>query len=195
MLLISADLDELIGLSDTHQGDLARPAGRATPTPPRSPREELGSAMTGAGAERGVSRVERDSTSDRTLPRSPRRSPRSLARAARRRRAGAAARGRGRRSVAFSAMLADLRLAEPAADRWSTSSTRRRPTTCRPSPSPIGFRMNLFNIGVDGQYRWPRSSRRASAGAGWLPGPLHVLLIDRRGDGGRRASGPRSPAC
>ena len=47
MLLISADLDELIGLSDTlrviYNGKLVADADPATITP-----EELGSAMTGA---------------------------------------------------------------------------------------------------------------------------------------------------
>jgi len=49
VLLISADLDELIGLSDTLQvllrGALVATADPATVTP-----EELGSAMTGAGS-------------------------------------------------------------------------------------------------------------------------------------------------
>ena len=49
-LLISADLDELIGLSDTlrvmYRGRLVADADPATITP-----EELGSAMTGAGLD------------------------------------------------------------------------------------------------------------------------------------------------
>jgi simple sugar transport system ATP-binding protein len=49
VLLISADLDELIGLSDTlrviYRGRLVADADPATVTP-----EELGSAMTGAAA-------------------------------------------------------------------------------------------------------------------------------------------------
>ena len=52
VLLISADLDELIGLSDSLQvilrGRLVADADPATVTP-----EELGSAMTGAGEESG----------------------------------------------------------------------------------------------------------------------------------------------
>jgi len=41
----------------------------------------------------------------------------------------------------------------------------------------IGFRMNLFNIGVDGQYRLAVFC--AAVVGGWLslPGPLHVLVI------------------
>ncbi|GGK76752.1 ABC transporter permease [Sphaerisporangium melleum] len=38
----------------------------------------------------------------------------------------------------------------------------------------IGFRMNLFNIGVDGQYRLAALIAAAVGGAITLPGPLHV---------------------
>jgi general nucleoside transport system permease protein len=41
----------------------------------------------------------------------------------------------------------------------------------------IGFRMNLFNIGVDGQYRLAALIAAAVGGAVSLPGPLHVALI------------------
>lgn len=40
----------------------------------------------------------------------------------------------------------------------------------------IGFRMNLFNIGVDGQYRVGMFTAAWFAGNGWLPGPLNVLV-------------------
>ncbi|MDN5796273.1 MAG: ABC transporter permease [Intrasporangium sp.] len=40
----------------------------------------------------------------------------------------------------------------------------------------IGFKMNLFNIGVDGQYRIAAFFAALVAGQGWLPGPLNVLL-------------------
>ena len=40
----------------------------------------------------------------------------------------------------------------------------------------IGFRMNLFNIGVEGQYRVAVFAAAAFAGQGWLPGPLNVLV-------------------
>jgi general nucleoside transport system permease protein len=40
----------------------------------------------------------------------------------------------------------------------------------------IGFRMNLFNIGVDGQYRIAAFFAALVAGQGWLPGPLNILL-------------------
>jgi general nucleoside transport system permease protein len=41
----------------------------------------------------------------------------------------------------------------------------------------IGFRMNLFNIGVDGQYRLAAMLAAAVGGAIALPAPLHVLTI------------------
>jgi len=41
----------------------------------------------------------------------------------------------------------------------------------------IGFRMNLFNIGVDGQYRLAAMLSAAIGGNIVLPGPLHVLVI------------------
>lgn len=41
----------------------------------------------------------------------------------------------------------------------------------------IGFRMNLFNIGVDGQYRLAALLAAAVGGAVDLPRPLHLLLI------------------
>lgn len=40
----------------------------------------------------------------------------------------------------------------------------------------IGFRMNLFNIGVDGQYRIAAFAAAVVAGEGWLPGPLNIVL-------------------
>jgi len=40
----------------------------------------------------------------------------------------------------------------------------------------IGFRMNLFNIGVDGQYRVSAFAAAVVAGEGWLPGYLNTVL-------------------
>jgi len=40
----------------------------------------------------------------------------------------------------------------------------------------IGFRMNLFNIGVDGQYRIASFVAAIVAGEAWLPGYLNTLL-------------------
>ncbi|WP_270886365.1 ABC transporter permease [Pedococcus sp. 5OH_020] len=39
----------------------------------------------------------------------------------------------------------------------------------------VGFRMNLFNIGVDGQYRVAVFAAAVFAGEGWLPGWLNIL--------------------
>ncbi|MFF0472394.1 ABC transporter permease [Streptomyces sp. NPDC004284] len=41
----------------------------------------------------------------------------------------------------------------------------------------IGFRMNLFNIGVDGQYRLAAMVSALVGAAIDLPGPLHILVI------------------
>ncbi|MET8339605.1 ABC transporter permease [Streptosporangium canum] len=41
----------------------------------------------------------------------------------------------------------------------------------------IGFRMNLFNIGVDGQYRLAALVAAAVGGAVVLPAPLHIALV------------------
>jgi len=40
----------------------------------------------------------------------------------------------------------------------------------------VGFKMNLFNIGVDGQYRIAAFAAAAVAGEAWLPGYLNTLL-------------------
>jgi len=40
----------------------------------------------------------------------------------------------------------------------------------------VGFRMNLFNIGVDGQYRVAAFAAAVFAGQGYLPGPLNILV-------------------
>jgi ABC-type uncharacterized transport system permease subunit len=41
----------------------------------------------------------------------------------------------------------------------------------------VGFRMNLFNIGVDGQYRLAAMLAASVGGAVSLPAPIHVALI------------------
>jgi ABC-type uncharacterized transport system permease subunit len=40
----------------------------------------------------------------------------------------------------------------------------------------VGFRMNLFNIGVDGQYRVAAFVAAVVAGEGWLPGHLNTAV-------------------
>src|SRR5580765_2685404 len=39
----------------------------------------------------------------------------------------------------------------------------------------VGFRMNLFNIGVDGQYRVAVFAAALFAGQAWLPGWLNII--------------------
>ena len=59
----------------------------------------------------------------------------------------------------------------------------------------IGFKMGLFNIGVDGQYRIASFAAAVFAGANFLPGWLNIIvsILDRHGD--RRALGAdRRPA-
>ncbi|MDO5503819.1 MAG: ABC transporter permease [Actinomycetia bacterium] len=40
----------------------------------------------------------------------------------------------------------------------------------------IGFRMNLFNIGVEGQYRIAAFAAAVFAGQAWLPGVLNIIV-------------------
>jgi general nucleoside transport system permease protein len=40
----------------------------------------------------------------------------------------------------------------------------------------VGFRMNLFNIGVDGQYRVAVFAAAVFAGQAWLPGVLNIIV-------------------
>ena len=40
----------------------------------------------------------------------------------------------------------------------------------------VGFRMNLFNIGVEGQYQIASYTTAVVVGAAFLPGPLNILL-------------------
>ena len=77
------------------------------------------------------------------------------------------------------------------------SSSSTGPSRCT-SPAlavAIGFRMNLFNIGVEGQYRLAALLAAVVGGRSRCPAPLHDPADHRGGDGGRRASGPASPAC
>ena len=47
----------------------------------------------------------------------------------------------------------------------------------------IGFRMNLFNIGVEGQYRVATFIAAVFAAQAWLPGYLNTVAHPARGDG------------
>ena len=40
----------------------------------------------------------------------------------------------------------------------------------------IGFKMKLFNIGVDGQYRLATFAAAIFAGQAFLPGPLNIIM-------------------
>ena len=59
----------------------------------------------------------------------------------------------------------------------------------------IGFRMNLFNIGVEGQYRVATFAAAAFAAAGLAAGVAQHRRGDPRRDARRRRYGPASPAC
>ena len=152
VLLISADLDELIGLSDTIQvllrGRLVGAFDPQTVTP-----QELGSAMTGAG-EDAVSLVKRDRAG-------PRR-----------------ARARASSSRASSPAWCCCITGDDVGGFWDVMFSRPAHRNIVNIVNPtamlylsgvaaaIGFRMNLFNIGVEGQYRSPAFAAAAFAGAG-----------------------------
>ena len=59
---------------------------------------------------------------------------------------------------------------------WPTSSTTPRVLYLSGLAAAIGFRMNLFNIGVDGQYRVAAFTAAVVAGEAWLPGYLNTVL-------------------
>ena len=59
----------------------------------------------------------------------------------------------------------------------------------------IGFKMNLFNIGVEGQYRLAALVAAAVGAAVTLPAPLHLLVILLVAHGSSARRGRASPAC
>lgn len=77
---------------------------------------------------------------------------------------------------------------DPVGQVWSTLLSEPRPRTMvniinsavtyylAAVAVAIGFKMNLFNIGVDGQYRIATFVAALVAGHAWLPGPLNVVL-------------------
>ena len=158
VLLISADLDELIGLSDTHQGDPARPVRRR-----RRPGDgHAGGARVGDDRRRASKRgMRRASTC-----------------------AGSCSRvAAPLLAIAFALLVTALVLlatGDPVCEHG-----RSRSGTTAPSAAviaqilnrrtvyylsalavAIGFRMNLFNIGVDGQYRLAAFTAAVVGGAG-----------------------------
>ncbi|XVX19384.1 ABC transporter permease [Actinomycetota bacterium] len=91
--------------------------------------------------------------------------------------------------VAFAVTsLVLMAVGDPVADVWKTLLAKPRPRQIVQMLNAasvlyisavavaIGFRMNLFNIGVDGQYRVAAFAGALFAGQAWLPGPLNVIL-------------------
>ena len=193
VLLISADLDELIGLSDTLRvilrGRLVADVDPATVTP-----EELGSAMTGAGTrehERG--RIEPATGS--LLGPSPRRSLAHRCFAVARHRRVRAARHRATRPRP-TVPRCMMRLRHASRDSHGARSLNQATTYYLSALAvAIGFRMNLFNIGVDGQYRLAallrrRRRRRGRTCPGRCTSPVIIVVAMVVG----AVLGRRSPA-
>ena len=88
--------------------------------------------------------------------------------------------------VVTSAIL--LALGDPVGEVWSTILSSPRPRQfvqiinaatvyyLSAVAVAVGFRMNLFNIGVDGQYRVAAFAGALFAGQAWFPGPVNILL-------------------
>ena len=174
VLLVSADLDELIGLSDTllvmYGGRIVATLDPATVTP-----AELGSYMTGAHETDGRRGVR---TRIVYALAAPVVAARPGHRACRRSRCSLVRQQPGRRR----------------SRRCGSTSTRPTPSSpsstgpCRTTwpawPSPSAFKMSLFNIGVDGQYRLAALLAAAAGAAVTLPAPaprrLHLPGRHRR---------------
>ena len=75
-----------------------------------------------------------------------------------------------------SATSGDDAVAGRSTATWSTSSTTPSVLYLSGLAAAIGFRMNLFNIGVEGQYRIASFAAAAVAGEAWLPGYLNTVL-------------------
>ncbi len=199
VLLISADLDELIGMSDTLKvilrGRLVGQADPHTVTP-----EELGAAMTGAGG-RGGRRMTTTTSLDKPA------SGHGLSAATKYRlnrvllnvvAAVIAALFAG----AITSLILLIRGDSPTfviSQMWDYGTTATTELTIVNGATvyylsavavAIGFRMNLFNIGVDGQYRMAahggRRVRRVGGAAGRAAADRHDhRRDDRRGRLGR----------
>lgn len=193
VLLISADLDELIGLSDTlrvmYRGRLVADADPATITP-----EELGSAMTGAAsghleapAESGTDAESRPDSAD-TDPGTGRGPMKKFDKE--RLLLGIAA---PVLAIVVAFLVTALVLAATGKEPFSAFGIMfdygvksdsqvyilNKATTYYLAglAVAVGFRMNLFNIGVDGQYRLAAFFAAAVGGALTLPGALQIPLI------------------
>ena len=81
-----------------------------------------------------------------------------------------------------------LVVGDPVGRVWSTLLSEPRPRTLVNTLNSgityyiaavavaIGFKMKLFNIGVDGQYRLGAFAAALFAGQGWLPGGLNIIV-------------------
>ncbi len=160
VLLISADLDELIGLSDTHHGAAARPARRhlrpAVGHPPGA-RDRDDGRRTGAGDR--VMSVLRKILTALTAP--------LVAVVA---------------AVIITSLVVmmvgsspgdfwSVILSRPPDRAWVNITNQTSMLYLSAIAAAIGFKMNLFNIGVEGQYRIASVTAAAFAGMAWLPGP------------------------
>jgi simple sugar transport system permease protein len=94
-------------------------------------------------------------------------------------------------AIAFAVIVTSLVLAvagDPVGTVWSTIFSEPKPRNVvnmlnaasvlylSALAAAVGFRMNLFNIGVDGQYRIAAFVAAYVAGEAWLPGKLNVVF-------------------
>jgi len=94
-------------------------------------------------------------------------------------------------AILFAVLVTSVVLAvagDPVGTVWSTIFSKPRPRNVvniinqasvlylSALAVAVGFRMNLFNIGVDGQYRLAAFAAAYVAGEAWLPGKLNVLF-------------------
>ena len=171
ILLISADLDELIGLSDTLHVMLrgaARGHARPAPGDARAARRLHDRRAHRGGC--GVNVVRRIGL--RCSPPSWRSSSRWSSPPL----VMAAAGGQTRCRV-FKVMVDFGDTPSSRSPRSSSILNRAIPLFLAGLAVAIAFRMGLFNIGVEGQYRMATIVAAAVGAAVALPGPLHVALI------------------
>lgn len=81
-----------------------------------------------------------------------------------------------------------MALGDPVKDVWITMLSKPKPRQITNIVNgaivlylsaiavAVGFKMNLFNIGVDGQYRVGSFAAALFAGQAWLPGVLNILV-------------------
>ncbi|CAM5686496.1 hypothetical protein SFUMM280S_07596 [Streptomyces fumanus] len=181
-LLISADLDELIGLSDTLRGDLRRPAARGHADPAAITPEELGSAMTGA-ATGHLEHEENDEPGEDEGPPMKKFDKERVLLAV----AGPVI------ALAVAFVLSAIVLTasgknpvEPFALMFEQAGFSDIQVLIVNQASmyyiaalavAIGFRMNLFNIGVDGQYQLAAMMAAIVGVHANLPAVLQIPLL------------------